>query len=385
MKSSKSLIFVFAITLLAISGCSEDGTRTSVNESPQDTTVTTDEPATATAKDWTEKIQLYGHGYSAPNDFTEDEFQYIADHYSIFTVEKRHAYKAYGGNPSTEAATIGTAEKLKELNPDIKVLFYWNAVMNYANLFESNVEFAEHPEWVHSIWTNANGAEYEIYDLENIDCQDWWVNSVVDVIERGDLDGVFFDAGPKATVSGLSEALFTAMDRVRARIGDDKIIIYNGYRVPNVNTIQGGPDFIEHASGVFVEFFLNSPLDTKEEAAVLFDHLIDAYEDGKMIVPRGTPHSVLPGTEDPFLFTFASFLLFYGPNSYYIYNEGYNKTQGMFDYYPEYFDMATGKSLAPPQRDGWVYTREFENIFVRVDLENRTASITEKENERSNY
>ncbi|MDX2432220.1 MAG: putative glycoside hydrolase, partial [Bacteroides sp.] len=282
--------------------------------------------------------------------------------------------------PSTEAATIGTAAKLKALNPNIKVLLYWNSVMNYESLFESNAEFGAHPEWVHSIWTVGSGTEYEIYDLENIDCQDWWVNSVVDIIERGDLDGVFFDAGPKAEVSGLSEALSTAKGRVRERIGDDKIIIYNGYRVANENTIQAGPDFIENASGVFIEFFLHSPLDTKEEAVLLFDHLIDAYEDGKMIVPRGTPSSVLPGTEDPFLFTFASFLLFYGPNSYYLYNEAYDKTKGMFDYYPEYYDKATGQSLGSPQREGWVYTRTFENASVRVDLLNKTSSINWIEN-----
>ncbi|GAH61961.1 unnamed protein product, partial [marine sediment metagenome] len=77
------------------------------------------------------------------------------------------------------------------------------------------------------------------------------------------------------------------------------------------------------------------------------------------------------------LFTFASFLLFYGPNTYWIYNTGYNKTQGMFDYYPEYYNIATGQSLGSPQRNGWVYTREFENVSVRVDLENKTASITQ--------
>ncbi|GAH48141.1 unnamed protein product, partial [marine sediment metagenome] len=71
------------------------------------------------AQDWSEKIQLYGHGFSIPNNYTEAEFQYIANTYKVFTIEKRHAYGDYGGNPSTERATIGTAAKLKSINPDI--------------------------------------------------------------------------------------------------------------------------------------------------------------------------------------------------------------------------------------------------------------------------
>lgn len=326
--------------------------------------------------DWTEKIQLYGHGYSVPNDFTDGEYEKLANMFKIFTVEKRHAYNSYGGSPSTERATIGTAAKIKAVNPEVKVLLYWNAVMNYEGLYEYNIEFAAHPEWVHSIWPTG----YEIYNLENIDCQNWWVNSVCEIIAEGNLDGVFFDAGPKVNASDLSEAYFAAVDRVRDSIGDDKIILYNGYRVNAENSMQAGPDYIEHHSGVFIEFFLHDPLDTKEEAALLFDNLIDAYEDGKMIVPRSTPSHFLPGAEDPFLFTFASFLLFYGPNSYYLYNQnGYDKNDGMFDYYADYYDIATGQSLGGPQRNGWVYTREFENISVRVDLENKTAYITRNE------
>ena len=93
---------------------------------------------------------------------------------------------------------------------------------------------------------------------------------------------------------------------------------------------------------------------------------------------RSSSRHGLPGAEDPFLFNFASFLLFYGPNSYWFFNDSYDKEEWLYDYRPEYYDMATGDSLGSAVRDGWVYTREFENISVRVDLENVTASITQK-------
>ena len=90
------------------------------------------------------RIQRYGHGFSEPNDFTPEEYKYIAKNYSIFTVEKRHAWGDYGPKPNTEAATIGTAKKLKKINPDIKVLMYWNIVLNW-NFYESQTEFNKHP------------------------------------------------------------------------------------------------------------------------------------------------------------------------------------------------------------------------------------------------
>jgi len=321
-----------------------------------------------------DRIQRYGHGFSEPEDFTPEEYDYIAKNYSIFTVEKRHAWGEYGPKPNTEAATIGTAKKLKAINPDIKVLLYWNIVLNW-NFYESQTEFNKHPEWVFRNWVfqHANHDPIPMYDLNNPEVQEWWVNAIVDPVLRGDLDGVFLDAAPKVPKDQY-ENLFKIIDEVREKIGHDKIVIYNGYRVPDAATLQGGKEFIEHTTGVFIEFFLHSPLDTKEEAAFLFDNLIEAEKAGKMIIPRGSPNSVLPGTRQPFLFSFASFLLFYGPDSYYIYNSGYNKTQGMFQDYPE-FDLSPGKAMGSAVRNGWVYTREFEKITVTVDLETNEAKI----------
>ena len=49
----------------------------------------------------------------------------------------------------------------------------------------------------------------------------------------------------------------------------------------------------------------------------------------------------------------------------------------MFTDYPEY-DLATGKALGSAVRKGWVYTREFENIRVTVDLDKKEAKIEQR-------
>ena len=321
-----------------------------------------------------DRIQRYGHGFSDPHDFTPGEYAYIAKNYSIFTVEKRHAWADYGPKPNTEAATIGTAKKLKEINPDIKVLMYWNIVLNW-NFYESQTEFNEHPEWRYRDWEfeHVNIDPIPTYDLNNPEVQEWWINAIADPVLRGDLDGVFLDAAPKVPMEHYA-SLFKMIDTLRARIGEDKIVIYNGFRVDST-VLQGGQDFIDHTSGVYIEFFLARPNDTKEEAALLFDNLIEAQKKGKMIVPCGKPGSVLPGTrQEPIFFNIASFLLFYGPDSYYLFNSGYSKTRGMLKDYPEY-ELSPGRPLGSAVRKGWVYTRDFERMTVTVDLEKKEAKI----------
>ncbi len=86
-------------------------------------------------------VGLYGHAYNVPGDFTPAEYKEIASLFSVFTVEKRHAYAVYG-NASAQppfqtnsiAASIGTGRNIKKLNPAIKVLMYWNSALHWYNI-----------------------------------------------------------------------------------------------------------------------------------------------------------------------------------------------------------------------------------------------------------
>lgn len=318
-------------------------------------------------------IQRYGHAYSVPHDFTADQYTYIAQNYPIFTVEKRHAYVDYGGNPSSEAATIGTAAKIKAINSKTKVLLYWNSILNYQ-LYESQATLpTDHPEWIAGIHA---GTRLEMYDLNNSDLQTWWINSAASIVNRGNLDGVFLDAIPKVPDS-MQASLLSMIDALRAKIGMDKVVIYNGFRVANPKNIYGGSNYLDHASGVFVEAFLSDPVDTKEDAAALLDMLIAAQKTGKTIVVRGSPSTTWGTTQTDMKFDVAAFLLFYGANSYFEYNWGYGSDSGLLVDFPEYA-LSIGQPLGDAVRSGWVYTREFEHASVRIDFEHVTASITSK-------
>ena len=99
-------------------------------------------------------ILPYGHAFNTPGDFSEAEYAFIAATYPVFTVEKRHASGVYG-NPSAPAgsprkfnsiaASVGTARKIKALNPAARVLLYWNAMLHY-NMYECEEDVQ--PSWL---------------------------------------------------------------------------------------------------------------------------------------------------------------------------------------------------------------------------------------------
>ena len=68
--------------------------------------------------DWS-RVRLYGHAYDI-NGFSSAEYAFIADHYSVFTIEKRHARNVYGA-VSTEEASTATAATIVANNPAAQV------------------------------------------------------------------------------------------------------------------------------------------------------------------------------------------------------------------------------------------------------------------------
>ncbi len=125
-------------------------------------------------------IQQYGHAY-ATNDFTPDQYTQIANTFPIFTIEKRHAYTIYGdasqsgaNHYKSIAATIGTANKIKAINKNVKVLMYWNTALHY-NMYECETQVVQS-------WLMPGTASPPLYDYANADFRTWWVKCAVDAI-----------------------------------------------------------------------------------------------------------------------------------------------------------------------------------------------------------
>ena len=214
------------------------------------------------------------------------------------------------------------------------------------------------------------------YNLENEAVRQWWLDSVANLVTRGSLDGVFLDAIPKIPEAQIP-IFIEMLQELRRRIGDDKLILYNGFRVMQPDKILGGPEVLEETSGVFVEAFFSKPVTTKERGAALLEAMSKAAEERKTIIARGSPERCWGTTRQDPTFALAAFLIAAGPESYFCYNWGYNIDEGALADF-EILRKGVGAPRGKPKRKGWVFTREFEHARVRVNLEKAEAEIQSK-------
>jgi cephalosporin-C deacetylase-like acetyl esterase len=74
---------------------------------------------------------------------TADEAKFVASHGSFICLEKAHASRQF---KFTEDAIEQEAQQLKKINPDLKVIFYWNTFLDYP-MFRAHQNYQRHPDW----------------------------------------------------------------------------------------------------------------------------------------------------------------------------------------------------------------------------------------------
>lgn len=172
---------------------------------------------------------------------TKKEAEFVASRSNFICLEKGHAGKAFGG---TEAGIEAEAQQLKKLNPKMKVIFYWNTFLDYS-MYEAHEEYGKHPEW----WlkTQDGGLDRKKgklmrYDLSNSEFRKWWTDVAAEAVVHGSSDGVFMDAFPQVTsqanrklwgdekYEAIQQGLKDIIQETRRKIGDEKLIVYNGIR-----------------------------------------------------------------------------------------------------------------------------------------------------------
>lgn len=172
----------------------------------------------------------------------------------------------------------------------------------------------------------------------------------------------------------------------REKIGDDKLIVYNGIRsIPGRNVGNG---FLEHTDAIMIEHFGMFRSTSKESMLTDILEMEKAGQSGKIVAFKAWPnHTFLDKdfmkkslkkkraiSKQNLLFPLASFLVGAQENSYFIYNWGYYLREGSLEWYPE-FDKPLGEPLNEMQVNGWVLTRKYKYADVWVDLETREAKI----------
>ena len=328
---------------------------------------------------------------------TEAEAEFVASRSNFICLEKGHASTDLGG---TEAGIEAEAQQLKKLNPKMKVIFYWNTFLDYS-MYEAHGEYAKHPKW----WLRTQEGELDLkngrmmrYDLSNQEFRDWWTDVAAEAVINGNSDGVFMDAFPQVEnqanrklwgdekYEAVQQGLHDIIRETREKIGDDKLIVYNGIRSTPKWTM--GYDYPEHTDAAMIEHFGFFQSSSKEMMLKDILEMERAGKTGKIVVMKGWAGFTFIDKEamkkpletqqkvakESLVFPLACFLAGAQENSYFIYNWGYRMHNGCLEWYPE-FDKPLGEPLGEMQRDGWKLSREYKHASVRVDLETKEADI----------
>jgi hypothetical protein len=343
-----------------------------------------------------ERVPVYAHLGKSEGDFTSAELDFLAEHFNFICIEKGQAVKARG---CTEEGIYEAARQLKRRNPKTRVLFYWNAFINYP-LYRALDRFK--PEWT---LKGRNGNEVRIFDrisrpdLSLPEVREWWSDVAAEAMRAAPLDGIFADALPQvltpalprqvgeekaqAIISGAQEML----SLTRRKIGAAKIVLANGLRAAEGRQILDW----DGITGVMIEHFGHFWSRSTGDMKADLDSLALAEAKGKFVVLKGWPgfswldtdmmkrphDELLKPARENIVFPLACFLVGAQPRSWFCYSWGYRDKDGMLDAYPE-FAKPLGLPKGDATWDGSKATREFAHASVRVDLAAKQARINWK-------
>ncbi|QDT08273.1 hypothetical protein K239x_02100 [Planctomycetes bacterium K23_9] len=310
--------------------------------------------------DWS-KVRLFGHAFRN-DDYTPEQYDFIRDHFAIFTIEKRHAKNVYGAT-STEKAAAETAKKLLKNNPDMRVLLYWSTNTAYSQFYTTVRDtVAQHPDWVEEVrkgtvrWTYPDDA-----------ARNWWSSTSDQLVKDSALNGVFGDGAPGANARGQLESVESCLERLSS------FVIYNGYRVQTSSRYVAGASTLAHADGVFCEAFFRSSVKTADEGVKLMEELL-AIPPNKYILCRGAGDGAFGSTHD---FSLACYLIIANDYSFYSWGGAENSyaADDSLIYWSDDFDQKIGSPLGKATKDGYAHHRDFEHCSVDVNLKTKASSI----------
>ena len=352
-------------------------------------------PAVATAFpgfSW-DRVPLNIHLGKRTGDLTDAEIDFLAGHSRLIALEKSHGAVVHG---STEAGIADSARRLKQRNPDVKVLFYFNAFINWPG-YDAFKTYR--PEWTlrsasGEVVTHPSGTPRP--DPSNAEFREWWSEVVAAEMRRGPLDGLFADALPQALTPALARTVGDAKARAvgaglremlkltKRKLGAGKLILANGLRTSDFREILDW----EGIDGVMIEHFGGFKTDAPADIKADLDSIALAAAKGKFVVIKGWPGfnwldremmkqpyaELLRLARERIAFPLACFLIGAQPGSHFCYSWGYTDRHGMLDAYPEF-----EHPLGPPKTDavwrGLTATREFAHASVWVDLTAKKARI----------
>jgi hypothetical protein len=353
-----------------------------------------------------DRVPLYMH-IRKSSGFTPEELHYLAG-FPLVAFEKTTGAKEYG---STEKGTLEAARAIKRLNPAAKILYYRNVIVHYGG-YAANAQLADIPA---PFLISGDGRTklvrntVEAYDLTNPQLRDWWVANVRQVGADQAIDGVFLDGNVKvleqayllkeigaakkeAVVAGYHEM----MQATRAALGPGKLMLANLVRA---RFPDSGLGWLGAFDGSYLEGFETTvgTIPRQEYVAKGIAAAQEAARRGVIVAFTAGVGKVVAGetgndqltdeirnratkeaeTQRRLTYCLAMFLICAEKYSYFLAHDGYDAaTSSTWLRRPPEFDRPLGPPTGKAQQKGYVYTRDFRQASVWLDVEKEQAHIT---------
>ncbi|MDQ8196263.1 putative glycoside hydrolase [Coraliomargarita sp. SDUM461004] len=279
--------------------------------------------------------------------YSDQEVRAIAENYDLVVLEKANG----AGFASVSAGMKDTAARLKVINPDIKVLFYWNSRIFFGHYGIDDTITRHRDEWIDPDFVIRG--RLPTYVRDNPDFLKWWVGCAEKMISDPSIDGTFVDK------AGVPIYMLDALYRATPL---DKLVMNNNSSVR---------ERIGYVDGTYREDWMGGgDPDTIAETIAI------ARETGqhkKMQILRMPVKGVANPREleDSLDSRLAIYLIYVEEYAYFYLQATVDATQPMWQWEASYADQLQrplGKPLGPYMRDNHVYVRSFEHCDVYLNL-----------------
>ena len=321
----------------------------------------------------------------------------------VIMLEKANGFRTYG---SVEEGSLQAAKRIKQVNPNVKILFYLNAMVHYGD-YAANDTWKE--EWALRYYKDTNELvkwreRMLSYDHFNLDFREWWINRALEMTAHEEIDGIFIDGickvdHRKYVPPGHEEAYLETANELRSRLQPGKLLIGNAVRAAK----RGNANLrhLKYLDGSYLEGWQQN----KDTIRDTVDLISVMGKQGRIVMLTSSPMGLtekakaeLASTKSlakryeiisEFIdFPLGVFVLGVEAFGYFTYHNGPPDANPrvLAAYDPTRFKEVTNKLGMPTgdyvKESEYILSREFEHLKLRVDIEKQNAVLTSKEKER---
>lgn len=351
-------------------------------------------------------IPWYMHVWKK-TDFTHEELDYLAQ-FPLITFEKATGVS----DGSVQQGTLKAARGVKRRNPEAKILYYKNIVIDWRGSAASKelatIEDAYLKSKDGSYATFSPNSSIKFFDIGLPEIRAWWMKDARRMLGDPSIDGIFIDANIKVLVDGYFlrqkkvsddqyQRLKDGYDQLLTQMNDelraDNIVFGNIIRARLEN---GGLEYLNYFDGSYLEGFEHSVGGVSRP-----DYIAKGIEAAQTAARQGKILAFTLGVQDAlnqgnggdldrneallarvnytaalFLIVAEKYSYFYPVDQMGVMTRGGKQRNRLWMQTLPIFTKPLGPPKGPAVKRGYIYTREFEHCSVWLDIEKEVGKLT---------